>query len=255
MKIGCLCGYIIRDQGGTLPYKGWIVKDQDDLWRSSYASEELARCVEAIQNGSRDQWIGRHFRDIYPRDLGNSDVIFDFLGGLDCNCRVMILECENCGRIWIQKSPFGDEWVSFKPDSKGYSAGLRSDDEVRRYLGCYVSVECPGGDIELFMEEIEGCSLEKREPDENGEIPRKLAKRDGTWKVDGEVLTLDLEGLVLKYRATAFPVSDGSTRRMIPGWRPFDLNPDEPFDRVDLLEKHMVDAIIVKSRYRRDTRK
>lgn len=114
MKLKCKCGYIIRDQKSDLPYKGEIIRDQSFENFYEAPSRMAGEFIQAIKDGKRDEWIeffyGRKLK------LTDSEVIFGIYDRASVQNGVMILQCEYCGRIFIQKEPKDSGFVCFKPE-------------------------------------------------------------------------------------------------------------------------------------------
>lgn len=115
----CSCGFIIPDHTDQLPYKADIyqlVRDQesDSFWDDML--EGIDDFVESLIGGKREEWIGQHFGDRYPRDLLNREVLHDFMVGFFLSRSLGVYQCEQCGRLWIQEAPYGDAYRSFQPE-------------------------------------------------------------------------------------------------------------------------------------------
>jgi hypothetical protein len=100
-QLGCKCGHIIRDVSDFLPYKGDILRDQDNEEFFSVVSDELALFAAAVAANKRQEWINRHFLQGYPQDVSDDGVISDFINMLDVKLFSGIYECEKCGRLWV----------------------------------------------------------------------------------------------------------------------------------------------------------
>jgi hypothetical protein len=115
-KLLCTCGYVIADQTDFLPYKGQILKDEDEESFWSTISKELAALIESIASGKRQEWIDRHFSSGYPKDLDNKAIISDYLTSMQIRYQVTIYECESCGRLWIEEGTQRNLFISYSPD-------------------------------------------------------------------------------------------------------------------------------------------
>ncbi len=72
--------------------------------------------IDAVTNSKRDQWIIEHLGSDYPLNLANVSVLNDFVNWQIHNHSLTIYQCENCGRIWIQKVAEPNHFRSFYPD-------------------------------------------------------------------------------------------------------------------------------------------
>jgi len=125
-KLSCKCGHVIRDTHYDLPYKGHVRRDQDDEYSFDVVTRELALLTEAIASGQRDEWIDRNFLPGYPHDDSTEGLISSYLSGFDERFVLQTFECENCGRLWVQKQPQANSYFSYSPDSACFNKVLAS---------------------------------------------------------------------------------------------------------------------------------
>lgn len=122
----CKCGYQILDQTDFLPYKGYIQKDQDAdrFWLT--LSEVLADFTQAHLTNSQQDWLQQHFGQSkkYP---DTASVIYYIMMRYKHTYMVDIYECENCGRVWIQKGPRSNNFISYNPDDDRLHPILNSE--------------------------------------------------------------------------------------------------------------------------------
>lgn len=130
-KFLCKCGHIIRDQTDRLPYKARFLCDFDDETVYDKLSGECGALVEAVAAGNRESWMQRHFLDRYPRNLTDGEVFCDFFASMMTEFFRALYECENCGRLWIQKQGEDNEFVSYLPDSGKFERVLLSPRDKR----------------------------------------------------------------------------------------------------------------------------
>src|SRR5208337_1153392 len=114
-KFLCTCGHTIRDQSDFLSFKGRILKDFDEHAFMGALSRECEALVNAVAAGDREAWLRRHFLESYPRDLSHGSVVHDYFNGLFVEHLVTVYECEECGRLWVQRSVSDNQFVAFVP--------------------------------------------------------------------------------------------------------------------------------------------
>ncbi|MDQ2772629.1 MAG: hypothetical protein M3Y54_19260 [Bacteroidota bacterium] len=103
-KLGCECGHIIVDQTEDLPYKADYIPDKLVFSVHEEAIHAIGLFVEAITNNSREMWIANFFdADYAALNLTNEQIISDLSGRFYSAIRRTMYQCENCGRIHIQK--------------------------------------------------------------------------------------------------------------------------------------------------------
>lgn len=89
-KLAGKCDNVISDTTDNLPYKGEIISDQD--WEAVWGA--ISQLPQANVDQRSDKITGiriGHSRDVY--------------------------ECTKCGRLWVERSPGTNEFVSYSPDS------------------------------------------------------------------------------------------------------------------------------------------
>ncbi len=117
-KLRCLCGYIISDQTEDLPYKAEYFADED--YEGSYGAfiHFIAEFIQMEQQGARNAFLATYFGEKYPQDLTVSDIVSDALTGIRVAFGHTIYECENCGRLWLQRIPGKNSYVPYMPETE-----------------------------------------------------------------------------------------------------------------------------------------
>jgi hypothetical protein len=111
-KLGCICGYTIVDQSDSLQNKASFIRDQNYEAAENY-SEDIDSFINSIKNNCRDKWTEEYFGvDIYKK-LADSIVIQDIISRYRLKYESTIYQCQNCGRIKIQKG-LTNLYVSFE---------------------------------------------------------------------------------------------------------------------------------------------
>ena len=115
-KIRCKCGHSIVDQSNNLPYKAYFFRDLDTENYHDYI-DEISSFIESIKNNTRDEWITNYFPGAYPLDEPDAIVISDIIESKQRKFISEMYQCENCGRLLIQK---GNENIFpvFKPEEE-----------------------------------------------------------------------------------------------------------------------------------------
>ena len=104
MKFKCDCGKIITDQTVYLPYKGFIVSDQDQEQMVSLMVQQLPRFIEAKKDKeSFKKWVADFFTDEYNNTASEEEffktVIWQIWGRYS---ERIIYQCNQCGAIFIE---------------------------------------------------------------------------------------------------------------------------------------------------------
>jgi hypothetical protein len=125
-QMACHCGGIIRDHQIPCPTEGWILRDQEQETFVDQASEDIADFYEAVRAGQRDTWITAYFSPRYPTDVSDGGIVSDILSVHKKRVFLSVAECENCGRLWVQRESDVNSYRSYAPDEPGYAGVLRS---------------------------------------------------------------------------------------------------------------------------------
>jgi hypothetical protein len=123
-KLGCTCGHVICDQSDLLPYKGRVLKDQDREAVLEGIASDVALYIKSLLSEDKGEWIAQ-----FPWLQGkeNGAVIWGIMTQYCLKYPVDLYECENCGRLWVQKSVNSQEFVSYVPESSEIRAVLQSE--------------------------------------------------------------------------------------------------------------------------------
>lgn len=122
-RVACTCGHIIRDQTDNLPNKATFIKDKDFEQYLDDGQNIVKDAIENIEKGASSQRLHEntcHFNDYVPPTW---EAIVDNLMRTYYRYKLDIYECENCGRILIQKAN-SESFVSFSSESGKYEAIL-----------------------------------------------------------------------------------------------------------------------------------
>ena len=118
-KLGCKCGHTIVDQEDSLSHKAQLIPDKcfDEFFdRIELAIKEL---IEATKNGKREDWIKKNFSvPPYPMDLREEQMIDDIFGNYYFDLSKDVLQCEKCGRIYVEKE--NNRFISFLPEDDNW---------------------------------------------------------------------------------------------------------------------------------------
>jgi hypothetical protein len=113
-KLGCECGGIISDTTDNIPYKGSIIRDQDDEALYDSMAADIGAFINALLQGEREKWIRGYFLPGYPVEgIGDEEVVSDIFSRHLLPRRLDIYQCMECGSIKIQKAPESNEFSSF----------------------------------------------------------------------------------------------------------------------------------------------
>lgn len=101
-KSMCPCGHIVRDQTDALPYKAMFLPDEDQEAVFEAVIDRLEAFMTARETGKQEEFLRTYLGEAYPKELDTKSILNDLLVAVILAAR-KIYECENCGRVWIQK--------------------------------------------------------------------------------------------------------------------------------------------------------
>jgi hypothetical protein len=102
-KLRCLCGHIIVDQSDNLPYKAYFVPDEDEDADLGAVAADILQFMLAHERGDQGAFIHEFLGGAWPDDEDPATILYVLLTGVIMRSGRLIYECENCGRIWVQK--------------------------------------------------------------------------------------------------------------------------------------------------------
>ncbi|HEU5378916.1 MAG TPA: hypothetical protein VFV38_26120 [Ktedonobacteraceae bacterium] len=102
MKFRCPCGHIIRDQTDALSYKAQFIPDEDEEADFDMTVERIEAFIIARESGNLEEFLHDLFGEYHPVKEDLTSILFDLLTIATRSAR-FIYECENCGRVFIQK--------------------------------------------------------------------------------------------------------------------------------------------------------
>lgn len=126
MKISCKCGHWIVDQTDYLPYKGMIIRDQDEEDVMQQISDDVVSFINAIVAGRREHWIKERYEGIGD-ELDDDNVVADILTRCWAARSLDIYQCEECGRVFIDKYTRSGEMRCFTPEEEDWAGTLKSE--------------------------------------------------------------------------------------------------------------------------------
>jgi len=128
-KMTCRCGSVMSDTLVPCPTEGWILREQDSGEYYSAACRDIAAFFAAAHAGQRSAWIAEYFGRPYPTDASDEEAVSDILACHKRRVFLSVAECDRCGRLWVQRGPSVNSYVSYAPDESGYAGILRSESQ------------------------------------------------------------------------------------------------------------------------------
>ena len=138
-KLGCTCGHVISDAQSPNEVTGWMLSDKS----SEVFFDAICETINDYQtHASADDiagWQKKHFNEQYPQNLSMGDMIHDVLTSRFFNLTLATMECDCCGRLWVQQTPGTNHYHGYSPDIDGESRrkllGYNSSDAEDQTVG------------------------------------------------------------------------------------------------------------------------
>ena len=125
LTLKCPCGHETAENEPHSHRLGHIVRDQDMVTCFETPAAEVADFLRAIQEGRRQVWVEEFYGKV-GFDLQDGNIIQDILTRRHAQTLLTIFQCEECGRISIERSPSTFSFRSFEPESRDWRGALAS---------------------------------------------------------------------------------------------------------------------------------
>lgn len=127
----CECGYVIYDQTDFIPYKARLVPDQLSEKLFDGGAAAIAKLIEAIKAGKRQEWIEQTFPGGWAQNWSDAQLIEEVMSSPFWRYHRDVFQCEQCGRLWVQIGR-ANHYASFVPESpEGQNILAARADEVK----------------------------------------------------------------------------------------------------------------------------
>lgn len=143
-KLRCICDHIIVDQSFHLPYKAEFIPDEDGGDDMEAVADALTASILAREKGQGESFLRTYFGEdwsyrIYPPNSDAesilSNIVFDMITGVAGHSGRLIYECEQCGRLWVQKHVEYDKNVYGSYVPEGAIRGALQSQHKRKEKG------------------------------------------------------------------------------------------------------------------------
>ena len=130
-KFGCKCGTVISDVVCPNEVTGSVLSDKSHDKFFGDVCSIINDCIEHDRRGDISGWMKKHFNDMYPKDLPVGEMIHDAIHSLHCGLTLAVMECDKCGRLWIQRKVGENHYREYVPGSPDQIKVLGFNQEVR----------------------------------------------------------------------------------------------------------------------------
>jgi hypothetical protein len=115
-KFACTCGNVISDVLCPNDVTGNVLSDKCAEAYYDTISTVIKDYLEHLSQNTIDQWRAKHFNDAYPPNEPGHEMIHDVLASRLRDLTLAMLECDKCGRLWIQTAPGVNQYRGYSPD-------------------------------------------------------------------------------------------------------------------------------------------
>ena len=115
-KLACTCGHVISDVQCPNEVTGWLLSDKSGVAFFTAIHDTIDDYLQHAERGDVAGWRQKHFNDIYPLDISAGHMIHDVLTSRLFDLTLATMECDQCGRIWVQRTPDMNHYHAYSPD-------------------------------------------------------------------------------------------------------------------------------------------
>jgi O-acetyl-ADP-ribose deacetylase (regulator of RNase III) len=136
-KLGCTCGNVIRDGQVPNEVEGSVLSDKGYHLYFDSIQEVVDDFLAHFQAGRLPDWKIKHFNPNYPEHVPLGGMLADVLQSAYLNLTLAVLECDQCGRLWIQKEVGKNEYAPYAfdgTDQRPKILGLNESPEFKATL-------------------------------------------------------------------------------------------------------------------------
>lgn len=126
-KFGCSCGHIISDSQSPNEVTGWLLSDKSSEFFFDKMISVIDEYVEYKSKGKEIEFRGKNLNEMYPNDINVGGMIHDILISYFFSSTLDVLECKNCGNLWVQRNPDENFYLKYSPQG--------NTDDVKHLLG------------------------------------------------------------------------------------------------------------------------
>jgi hypothetical protein len=128
-KLACHCGAVISLSQVPSSVEGTLLRDEDADRFLETAKRDIGAFLNAARDGRdrRSKWLRGYFSEQYAGDfIPDSEIVIDILFGHYITLRLDVCECQECGRLYVQRQRGENVHIPYSPDEPGYHAVLKS---------------------------------------------------------------------------------------------------------------------------------
>ena len=120
-KFACTCGHVISDVQCPNEVTGWLLSDKSGESFFDLISETIDDYLRHAASDDVEGWRQKHFNEMYPSDISAGGMIHDVLTSRFFDLTLATMECDNCGRLWVQRTPDVNRYHEYSADDDAES--------------------------------------------------------------------------------------------------------------------------------------
>lgn len=118
-RFACNCGYIIRDNVVPNEVQGTVMGDKSFDKFFGDMEKMIDECLDHSKRGDIKGWMQKQgIGEGYPDDFTLGELIEDVILMNYFDLTLAALECDECGRLWIQRAPDENYYREYVPGSQ-----------------------------------------------------------------------------------------------------------------------------------------
>lgn len=115
-KLGCSCGHVISDVQVPNEVTGTLLSDKDGHDFFDFIDAATSDLLQHLESNNLAAWRAKHFNDIYPTNVSPSEMLADVIHSRFLDCTLALMECDACGRLYIQRAPGVNRYRGYEPE-------------------------------------------------------------------------------------------------------------------------------------------
>jgi len=120
-KFACTCGHIISDGQYPNEVTGLLLSNKSGESFFEAISDTIDDYLRHAANSDVEGWRKKHFNEMYPPDISAGGMIHDVLTSRFFDLTLATMECDECGRLWVQRSPDENHYHAYSADDDAKS--------------------------------------------------------------------------------------------------------------------------------------
>ncbi len=114
-KFTCKCGHIISNVICPNEIEGSLFSDKSEEKFFEGMSDIIDGYLKCQDKQEVKNWKKMYFTDGYPIDISPASMIYDAISNKFHKLTLIIMECEKCRSLWVQKSAGENFYREYKP--------------------------------------------------------------------------------------------------------------------------------------------